>query len=60
VGSVTVRAVFHDIAMLVDKRAALFHMAARAEVALGCTLEEFGLGRSVGVVTIEAVHPLFP
>jgi len=60
VGSMAVAAVFHNIAMLVDKRAALFHMAARAEIALGYAFKKFWLGRTVRVVTIKAVHPFLP
>lgn len=60
VRGVAIRAGLDHIAVLVDKRPALLHMAAGTGVPLIGALEQLGLGRTMGVMAVEATHPFFP
>jgi len=58
--AVTIAAIFGNITMFVCKGAAFLHVAARAHIARGNTLEHAGLARSMGIVAIETAHLAFP
>ena len=59
-GGMTVGAILGDIPMLEDKRPLFFHMTAGTGLLWGIPLEQFILGRAVGVVAVDAGHLLFP
>lgn len=59
-GSMTGGAIFSHITMFVDKWATFFHMAAGANIPLGNPLQQFWLGRTMGIVTVKTPHLVFP